>query len=171
MPLHVHPLCPQSQRGMHQHRTTHILLVEAPLQVRQNDHRKFQALGAVDAHDLHALRRASSGQSRRIALFQQPPQMGNKVEQPRLAALHQLAGVIEPLRLAAEGDQVFPALGAVVHGAENRHDAAPVIDVPQQLVHRHLPRRPAQLLQQRQKFTHRRPFVPAQRIVVVALQL
>ena len=150
---------------MHQHRTVHILLVELLLQICQHHHRELQPLGAVYAHDLHALRRLRGGQARRVALFQQPPQVGDEVEQPRLAALHHLTGVVVQRR------QPRLPLGSVGHGPENGHHMAPVVDIPQQLVRRHLPCRTPQLVQQRQKVPRRLSLVPTQCIVIVPLRL
>ena len=76
----IHPIRAKPQLRMHQHRPVQVLPVEAALEIRQDHHGELQSLGPVDAHDLHALRRPGRPQRRRVAVFQQLPQMTDEVE-------------------------------------------------------------------------------------------
>ena len=165
MPRRVHPLRARAQLGVHQHGLVHILPAEHTVQIRQHHHRELQSLGSVYAHDAHAGGGGRRADLRGVPLFQQAAEVHDKIEQPRFAALHHPPGVI--IQCAETGQTHL----AVLHRAEHRRRMAAVIDVPQQLIRRHLPGCRPQLLQQRQERHAVRRIIPAQRFVIIPVRL
>ena len=161
----VHALHTQPQLGVHQHRLLHVTGVEPLAEVAEEHDGELQALGLVDGHDAHAAGALAGGEIRRVAVFQQRPQVGGEVEQALFPRSGHLPGV------GVEGRQVvLPGLTAR-HGAEHRLAAAGVVDAPQQHVHRLVPGGGAKALQRAEEVLRVGAVVQQQGVVVVAVLL
>ena len=127
---------------MEEHGLLYILPVQPSGQPGQNDHREFQPLGLVDAHQAH--RRplpAGGGGGEGLPVLPQPGQVGKEAEQPLVAGLLELPGAL------GQRQQVAPPPLPVSHGAENPQQISAVVDLPQKLMAAQLPRQVPQLVQ------------------------
>ena len=69
---------------MDQHRVGQVVFIEGLVEIRQDHHGEFQALGFVDAHEAHAAAHVPRAGRRSLAPVQQAAQMGDEIEQAAL---------------------------------------------------------------------------------------
>ena len=98
---------------MDQHRGLQVSPVEPFPQVCQKDNGKFQTLGFVDAHDLHAAGGRAGGGNRLLPALQQAAEMGYESKQSLVSRALKTFGVF------VESNQVLPAPPAARHGAKH----------------------------------------------------
>ena len=149
---------------MDQHRRIKVLPGKRMVQVRQNHDGKLQALGLVDAHQLHAVHRRRGLGHRSLVRFQQPPQLGHESKEPPAAA------ALKGLGVAAEGDQILLSFPPAVHGPEDPQQIQRIVEVPHQPVHAHIPGRQPQPAQRFQKGPAVLAAVSGHRVVEVPLR-
>ena len=148
---------------MHQHRGVKVLPGKGMIQITEKYDRKFQALGLVNTHQLHAACAAGDLHLRRFSGLHQPPQLGNEGKQSPVAA------AFKALSMAGQGNQIFLPGGTLVHRAENAQQIQRIVKMPQQAAHAHVPRRFPQGGQGGQKGLHILPTVCQQGVIKITV--
>ena len=129
-----------------QHRLVQVELVKLFCTVCQNDNREFQSLGFVNRHDAHhACGFLAVRHSQRAAGLAQLPQKTHKGKQAAAAA------ALKRARQLSQRRDVVLSCASARHRAKNTHCTCAVHNMPQQLAHRHIRRKQAQLFQLFQK--------------------
>ena len=145
MPLQVDIQGTQAQLRVDQHRGLEVHFIEVLAEIRQDDDGELQPLGLVDGHDAHTSGGTSGCGGGLLPVLQEKAQVADKGEKALVARALIGAGI------AAQGDQVFPALLPSRHGPEDPQDIQLVIQQPQQPVDAHILGTGAQVRQLLQK--------------------
>ena len=130
---------------MDQDGSAKILAGEGVVQIRQNDDGKLQPFGLVDAHETNSPGGGAGGGRRGLPRLKKSTELSDKGEQAPAAA------GLELFRLPGQGDEVLPALQAVILGAEKAQEVQAVVYVPEETVDAHIPGRQTEGAQRLQK--------------------
>ena len=130
---------------MDEHRGGGVDLIKAPARSGEKYDRVFKPLGAVNAEDLHGVTALRSAGARLVAALLELLHPAHEPEQPPVALLLKLAGIVR------ETADVFTPCRAVRHRGEQREERGVVADAREQRFDREIGREGAVALERCEK--------------------